>query len=204
MVLQYWFVFDHGEEACNAWRTSSSHFMRPERRYIHCFVLLKYEEYYSRCDHLRCRGHAILQVLKEWKLSLQCPQGYHLHLSSDREGGTFIVQCRLFIVCFHTYLLNHEFLFQMPLFLFLVEVPGGLGDSESSFSENKGARPWVVTSMASLQLLSWFMIYKCFFCFSFAGGCGLLWISSHRSWTCLSGAPLKSRTSKLYISCGIA
>ena len=84
----------------------------------------------------------------------------------------------------------------MPLFLFLVEVPGGLGDSESSFSENKGARPWVVTSMASLQLLSWFMIYKCFFCFSFAGGCGLLWISSHRSWTCFSGAPLKSRTSK--------
>ena len=33
----------------------------------------------------------------------------------------------MFIVCFHTNLLNHEFLFQMPLFLFLVEVPGGGG-----------------------------------------------------------------------------
>ena len=59
------------------------------------------------------------------------------------------------------------------------------------------ARPWVVTSRISLQLLSWFMIYKCFFCFSFVGGYGLLWISSHRRrWTCVSGAPLKSRTSK--------
>ena len=59
------------------------------------------------------------------------------------------------------------------------------------------ARPWMVTSMISSQLSSWFMIYKCFFCFSFVGGCGLLWISSHRRrWTCVSGAPLKSRTSK--------
>ena len=33
----------------------------------------------------------------------------------------------------------------MPLFLFLVEVPGaGLGDSESSSSENKQGRAWVV------------------------------------------------------------
>ena len=73
----------------------------------------------------------------------------------------------------------------------------GLGDSESSSSENKQGRGWLVISMISLQLLSWFMIYKCFFCFSFVGGYELLWISSHRRrWTCVSGAPLKSRTSK--------
>ena len=117
---------------------------------------------------------------------------YHCLLQSGIKCWFYNEQCKLFIVRFHTNLLNHEFLFQMPLFLFLVEVPGGgLGDSESSSSENKQGRGWLVTSMISLQLLSWFMIYKCFFCFSFLGGYGLLWISSHRRrWTCLSGAPL--------------
>ena len=40
------------------------------------------------------------------------------------------------------------------------------------------------------------MIYilRMFFCFSFAGGFGLLWISCHRSWTCVSGASVKSKT----------
>ena len=75
---------------------------------------------------------------------------------------------------------------------------GGLAiPNRAPVRTSKAVRGWLVTSMISLQLLSWFMIYKCFFCFSFVGGYGLLWISSHRRrWTCVSGAPLKSRTSK--------
>ena len=54
MILQYLVVFYHGEEAGMSVRIPSSHFMRPRRRYIHCFVLLKREENYPRCDPLRC------------------------------------------------------------------------------------------------------------------------------------------------------
>ena len=50
---------------------------------------------------------------------------YHCLLQSGIQCWFYNEQCKLFIVCFHTNLLNHEFLFQMPLFLFLVEVPGG-------------------------------------------------------------------------------
>ena len=125
---------------------------------------------------------------------------YQCLLQSGIQCWFYNEQCKLFIVCFHTNLLNHEFLFQMPLFLFLVEVPGGGGlaiPNRAPVRTSKAVRGWLVTSMISLQLLSWFMIYKCFFCFSFVGGYGLLWISSHRRrWTCVSGAPLKSRTSK--------
>ena len=122
---------------------------------------------------------------------------YHCLLQSGIKCWFYNEQCKLFIVRFHTNLLNHEFLFQMPLFLFLVEVPVGGAWRFRIELQWEQARPWMVTSMISSQLLSWFMIYKCFFCFSFVGGCGLLWISSHRRrWTCVSGAPLKPRTSK--------
>ena len=40
-------------------RILSSYFIRPGRRYIYCFILLRYQENYWRCDPLRCRGRAI-------------------------------------------------------------------------------------------------------------------------------------------------
>ena len=49
------------------WRISSSHCMRPEIRYIYCFILLAYQESCSRCDLYRCWRHAILLVLKRWR-----------------------------------------------------------------------------------------------------------------------------------------
>ena len=52
---------------------------------------------------------------------------YHCLLQSGIQCLFYNEKCKLFIVCFHTNLLNHEFLFQMPLFLFLVEVPVGGG-----------------------------------------------------------------------------
>ena len=52
----------------------------------------------------------------------------------------------------------------------------------------------VVSSMISLHCYHGIYFANVFFCFSFAGGFGLLWISCHRSWTCVSGASVKSKT----------
>ena len=47
--------------------SSSSYFIRLGRRYIYCFILLRYQENYWRCDPLRCRGRAIFF----WGMCLQ-------------------------------------------------------------------------------------------------------------------------------------
>ena len=40
-------------------RLKHSYFIRLGRRYIYCFILLRYQENYWRCDPFRCRGRAI-------------------------------------------------------------------------------------------------------------------------------------------------
>ena len=68
----------------------------------------------------------------------------------------------------------------MPLFLFLVEVPGaGLGDSESSSSENKQGRAWVVGYFYDIFAIV-IMVYdlQMFFLFFHEGK----YVRSSRSW----------------------